>query len=324
MMQRVFTSFFQRLLIGTTLAISFIGTPYASESWPTRPVTLVVPFGAGGITDVTTRTVAKLLQEELGQPVVVDNKPGAGGNIAAVSVARAKADGYTLMVITNGMVAVNPLINKTLNYDVIKDFTYISMIASTPLVLVVSEKSAIRDLHSLVAQAKQQRESVAFASSGLGTSIHQVFALLQQATGTTFLHVPYKSGAEAANALLSDAVQSTAVETVVVGPFVESGKMRALGVTSIQRVPRLPSIPTVAEQLGVEFEVGSISGVVAPSGTPAHVVQRLEDAMAKVLKSEGMQSLISQGSQPMPAGSEAFQGRMRKEVAKWKDVFGAR
>lgn len=318
------TSFFHKVLVGTTLAINLVGTAHASENWPTRPVTLVVPFGAGGITDVTARTVAKLLQEELGQPVVVDNKPGAGGNIAAGSVARAKADGHTLMVMTNGMVAVNPLINKALSHDAIKDFTYISMIANTPLVLVVSEKSPIRDLRSFVAQARLQREGVAFASSGLGTSIHQVLASLQQATDATFLHVPYKSGAEAANALLSDAVQVTAVETVVVGPFLESGKMRPLGVTSSQRVPRLPNIPTVAEQLGAEFDVGSISGVVAPAGTPVAIVKRLEDAMAKVLRSDGMQVLFTQGSQPLPAGSEAFQTRMRKEVVKWKDVFGAR
>lgn len=317
-------SFFQKVLVGTTLAIHLMGPAHAAENWPTRPITLVVPFGAGGITDVTARTVAKLLQEELGQPVVVDNKPGAGGNIAAGSVARAKADGHTLMVMTNGMVAVNPLINKALNHDAIKDFTYISMIANTPLVLVVSEQSPIRDLRSLIALARQQREGVAFASSGLGTSIHQVLASLQQATDTTFLHVPYKSGAEAANALLSDAVQVTAVETVVVGPFVESGKMRPLGVTSSQRVPRLPNIPTAAEQLGAEFDVGSISGVVAPVGTPAAIVKRLEEAMAKVLRSEGMQVLFMQGSQPMPAGAEAFQTRMRKEVAKWKSVFGVR
>lgn len=317
-------SFFQKVLVGTMLTIQLMGPTHAAENWPTRPITLVVPFGAGGITDVTARTVAKLLQEELGQPVVVDNKPGAGGNIAAGSVARAKADGHTLMVMTNGMVAVNPLINKALNHDAIKDFTYISMIANTPLVLVVSEKSPIRDLRALIALARQQREGVAFASSGLGTSIHQVLASLQQATDTTFLHVPYKSGAEAANALLSEAVQVTAVETVVVGPFVESGRMRPLGVTSSQRVPRLPNIPTVAEQLGAEFDVGSISGVVAPVGTPSAIVKRLEEAMAKVLRSEGMQVLFMQGSQPMPAGAEAFQTRMRKEVVKWKDIFGAR
>lgn len=318
------TSIIRKVLIGAAFLTGITGISYASDTWPTRPVTLVVPFGAGGITDVTARTVAKLLQEELGQPVIVENRPGAGGNIAAGLVARAKPDGYTLMVITNGMVAVNPLINKELNYNALKDFTYISMIANTPLVLVVSAKSPNRDLRSLIAQARQQRESVSFASSGLGTSIHQVLASLQQATDTTFLHVPHKSGAEAANALLSDAVQSTAVETVVVGPFIEAGRMRPLGVTSSQRVPKFPSIPTIAEQLGKEFDVGSISGLVAPKNTPAPVIKRLEDAMAKALKGEGMQNLFAQGSQPMPVGAEAFQGRMRQEVAKWKDLFGDR
>ncbi|MGX6566610.1 Tripartite tricarboxylate transporter receptor protein [Cupriavidus necator] len=314
----------KKALIGVALAIGAIGVCNASETWPSRPLSLVVPFGAGGITDVTARTVAKLLSEELGQPVIVENKPGAGGNIAAGLVARAKPDGYTLMLITNGIVAVNPLINKETSYNALKDFTYISMIANTPLVLAVSEKSPIRDLRSLVAQAKQQQGNLAFASSGLGTSIHQALASLQQSTDTTFLHIPYKSGAEATNALLSDAVQSTAVETVVVGPFIESRKMRALGVTSSQRVPRFPNIPTIAEQLGKDFDVGSISGLVAPSGTPAPIIKRLEEAMAKVLKGDGMKNLFSQGSQPMPVGSEAFKNRMQRETAKWKDVFQSR
>lgn len=314
----------RNMLLGAALAMGIAGASQASDNWPTRPVTLVVPFGAGGITDVTARAVAKMLQQELGQPVVVDNKPGAGGNIAAGLVARAKPDGYTLMVITNGMVAVNPLINKELNYNALRDFSYISMIASTPLVLVVADKSPIRDLRALVAQARQQRDEVSFASSGLGTSIHQVLASLQQATDTSFLHVPHKSGAEAANALLSGTVQSTAVETVVVGPFIESGKMRALGVTSKQRIPRYAQIPTVAEQLGTAFDVGSISGVVAPVHTPAPIVKRVEDAMARVLQGEGMRHLLAQGSQAMPAGAEAFQSQMRQEVAKWKDLFGDR
>lgn len=314
----------RNMLLGAALAMGIAGASRASENWPTRPVTLVVPFGAGGITDVTARAVAKMLQQELGQPVVVDNKPGAGGNIAAGLVARAKPDGYTLMVITNGMVAVNPLINKELNYNALRDFRYISMIASTPLVLVVADKSPIRDLRALVEQARQQSDEVSFASSGLGTSIHQVLASLQQATDTRFLHVPHKSGAEAANALLSGTVQSTAVETVVVGPFIESGKMRALGVTSRQRIPRYSQIPTVAEQLGTAFDVGSISGVVAPVHTPAPIVKRVEDAMARVLQGEGMRHLLAQGSQAMPAGAAAFQSQMRQEVAKWKDLFGDR
>lgn len=311
-------------LASLTLALSFtLSAPTLAAAWPDRPITLVVPFGAGGITDLTARTVAKQLQAELGQPVVVENKPGAGGNIAADIVARAKPDGYTLMVITNGMVAVNPLIHKQLNYDALKDFAYVSMIANTPLALVVPENSQVQDLPALIARARSRPDAVSFASSGQGTSIHQVFALMQQQTGATLMHVPYKSGAEAATALLSGVVDVTAVETVVAGPFIQSGKMRALGVTSGQRVPNLPDVPAARESLGAEFDVGSISGLVASAATPQDILDKLERAMHAVAGSQGMAQLYAQGSQPMPPGSQVFLERMRLEQKKWALVFSA-
>lgn len=314
--------FLRACLAPMALSLSFaLAGPSQAAAWPDRPITLVVPFGAGGITDLTARTVAKQLQAELGKPVVVENKPGAGGNIAADIVARAKPDGYTLMVITNGMVAVNPLIHKQLNYDALKDFAYISMIANTPLALVVPENSQIQDLPALISRARSRPDAISFASSGQGTSIHQVFALMQQQTGATLMHVPYKSGAEAATALLSGVVDVTAVETVVVGPFIQSGKMRALGVTSAQRVPNLPEVPAARESLGADFDVGSISGLVAPAATPQDILARLESAMQAVAQSDGMAQLHAQGSQPMPAGSQLFLERMRQEERKWRQVF---
>ncbi|ASC65488.1 tripartite tricarboxylate transporter substrate binding protein [Achromobacter denitrificans] len=303
------------------LALCLAGAAQAAQAWPEQPITLVVPFGAGGITDLTARTVARQLQAELGKPVIVENKPGAGGNIAADIVARAKPDGYTLMIITNGMVAVNPLIHRQLGYDAFRDFAYVSMIASTPLVLVVPDSSPVKDLPSLIGRARTRPEAVSFASSGQGTSIHQVFALLQKETGTSLMHVPYKSGAEAATALLSGVVDVTAVETVVVGPFVQSGKMRALGVTSSKPVPNLPEVPVASAGLGAEFDVGSISGLVAPAATPASILAALERAMQVVAQSDGMAQLYAQGSQPMPTGSRVFQERMRQEEAKWRRVF---
>jgi len=306
-----------------SLPLTLASPSQAADAWPERPITLVVPFGAGGITDLTARTVARQLQAELGKPVVVENKPGAGGNIAADIVARAKPDGYTLMVITNGMVAVNPLIHKQLNYDALKDFSYVSMIANTPLALVVPEASPVQDLPALVARARSRPDAVSFASSGQGTSIHQVFALMQQQTGATLMHVPYKSGAEAATALLSGVVDVTAVETVVVGPFIQSGKMRALGVTSAGRVSNLPNVPAARETLGGDFDVGSISGLVAPAATPKDILDKLEGAMQAVAQSEGMAQLYAQGSQPMPTGSQVFLDRMRQEQKKWRLVFSA-
>ncbi len=315
--------FLRASLASLTFSLAAQAQAQAVVDWPQRPITLVVPFGAGGITDLTARTVAKQLQAELGKPVVVENKPGAGGNIAADIVARAKPDGYTLMVITNGMVAVNPLIHKQLNYDALKDFAYVSMIANTPLALVVPQSSPIQDLPALVARARSRPDAVSFASAGQGTSIHQVFALMQQQTGATLMHVPYKSGAEAATALLSGVVDVTAVETVVVGPFIQSGRMRALGVTSAQRVSNLADVPAAREALGGDFDVGSISGLVAPAATPQSILDKLEQAMQAVAQSEGMAQLHAQGSQPMPAGSQVFLERMRQEQQKWRLVFSA-
>ncbi len=306
-----------------SLPLTLASPSQAAGAWPERPITLVVPFGAGGITDLTARTVARQLQAELGKPVVVENKPGAGGNIAADIVARAKPDGYTLMVITNGMVAVNPLIHKQLNYDALKDFAYVSMIANTPLALVVPEASPIQDLPALAARARSRPDAVSYASSGQGTSIHQVFALMQQQTSATLMHVPYKSGAEAATALLSGVVDVTAVETVVVGPFIQSGKMRALGVTSAQRMSNLPDVPAARETLGGDFDVGSISGLVAPAATPKDILDKLERTMQAVAQSEGMAQLYAQGSQPMPTGSQVFLERMLQEQKKWRRVFSA-
>lgn len=305
-------------VLGVMLPAAAWAGPY-----PDQPIRLIVPFGAGGVTDTTARVFAEGLTRELGQPVVVENRGGAGGSIAAGAVAKSPADGYTLLVITNGMVAVNPLIHKQLNYDALKDFAYVSMIANTPLALVVPQSSPIQDLPALVARARSRPDAVSFASAGQGTSIHQVFALMQQQTGATLMHVPYKSGAEAATALLSGVVDVTAVETVVVGPFIQSGRMRALGVTSAQRVSNLADVPAAREALGGDFDVGSISGLVAPAATPQSILDKLEQAMQAVAQSEGMAQLHAQGSQPMPAGSQVFLERMRQEQQKWRLVFSA-
>lgn len=312
---------FRYFLAGVVLLFCFSGLARASSDWPDKPITLIVPFGAGGVTDLTARTVAKVLQQELGQSVIVENRPGAGGSIVAGALARAKPDGYTLMIITNGMIAVNPLIHQSLNYDAFQDFDYVSMIANTPLVLVVPDKSPIGHLRDLLGHALREPDSMAFASSGIGTSIHQVLALLQHQTDTAFMHVPYKSGAEAVTAVLSGTVQVSAVETVVVNSFVESGKMRALGVTSSRRVGGMAGIPTVAELLDVDFDVGSISGLVAPRGTPAERLEKLEKAMERVLRSADMQNLYAQGSQAMEHGAIPFRQKMMEEASKWKAVF---
>jgi tripartite-type tricarboxylate transporter receptor subunit TctC len=310
-------------LIGTLLvALVCLGDLSYAQNYPDRPIRLIVPFGAGGITDLTARVVAQELSKQLGQTVVAENRPGAGGAIAAGQVARAAPDGYTLMIITNGMVAVAPLFQRQLPYDPLNDFEYISMIANTPLVFVTSSDSAFETLSDLVKAASTEPATVSFSSSGLGTSIHQAMALLNKSTGASMLHVPYKSGAEAAMAVLSGTVVATAVETVVVGPMIASGKLRALGLTAAQRVPSLPDVPTVKETIGTELEAGSLSGLVAPKGTPSQILARLEAAIHVAVRSElAADRIYSQGSQPMPEGSAVYREKMLEEQEKWRHVF---
>jgi len=310
-----------RLIGALLVAFVCLGTAHA-QNYPDRSIRLIVPFGAGGITDQTARIVAQELSKQLGQTVVVENRPGAGGAIAAAQVAKAASDGYTLMIITNGMVAVNPLIQGQLSYDPLNDFEYISMIANTPLVFVTSSDSAFKTLGELVKAASKEPGTVSFSSSALGTSIHQAMALLSKSTGASMLHIPYKSGAEAATAVLSGTVAATAVKTVVVGPMITSGKLRALGLTAAQRVPSLPDVPTVKETIGTELEAGSLSGLVAPKGTPSQILAKLEAAIHFAVRSElAADRIYSQGSQRMPEGSAVYRQKMLQEQEKWRHIF---
>ncbi len=289
-----------------------------ADAYPTQPIRLIVPFGAGGVTDTTARVFAEGLTRELGQPVVVENRGGAGGSIAAGAVAKSRADGYTLLVITNGMVAVNPLIYKTLPYDPNKDFTYIAMLANTPTVLAVGADSPYQSLQDVIRAASAQADKIAFATAGEGSDNYQVMELLQQATGVKMLHVPYKSGSESLTAVMSRNTDVTAVSAVTAVGFIDAGQIRPFAVTSSRRLANLPTIPTVKEVLGKDVEGGSLSGVAAPAGTPDAVVARLNAAIAAVAKGAPVQEKIyARGSEPVDPSQEAFKRRVVAEQEKW-------
>ncbi|MGB3433288.1 Bug family tripartite tricarboxylate transporter substrate binding protein [Achromobacter sp.] len=305
-------------LLGVTLpaAAAWAG-PY-----PDQPIRLIVPFGAGGVTDTTARVFAEGLTRELGQPVVVENRGGAGGSIAAGAVAKSPADGYTLLVITNGMVAVNPLIYKKLPYDPNKDFTYVAMLANTPTVLAVGADSPYASLPEIIKAAATQADKIAFSTAGEGSDNYQVLELLQQATGVRMLHVPYKSGSESMTAVMSRNTDLTAVSAVTAVGFVEAKQIRPYAVTSSRRLANLPDIPTVKEVLGKDVEGGSLSGIAAPKGTPADVVARLNTAIAAVAKSPSVQDKIyARGSEPVDASQAAFEQRVVAEQKKWAGIL---
>jgi tripartite-type tricarboxylate transporter receptor subunit TctC len=283
-------------VLGVMLPAAAWAGPY-----PDQPIRLIVPFGAGGVTDTTARVFAEGLTRELGQPVVVENRGGAGGSIAAGAVAKSPADGYTLLVITNGMVAVNPLIYKKLPYDPNQDFTYVAMLANTPTVLA---------------------DKIAFSTAGEGSDNYQVLELLQQATGVRMLHVPYKSGSESMTAVMSRNTDLTAVSAVTAVGFVEAKQIRPYAVTSSRRLANLPDIPTVKEVLGKDVEGGSLSGIAVPKGTPADVVARLNTAIAAVAKSPSVQDKIyARGSEPVDGSQAAFEQRVVAEQKKWAGIL---
>lgn len=307
-----------RLLVASGLVATVVATTAHAQNYPTQPVRLVVPFGAGGVTDITARVFAEGLSRELGQPVVVENRAGAGGGIAGGVVAKARPDGHTLLVITNGMFAVNPLIYPSLAYDPKKDFTYVAMLANTPTILAVNPGSPYGSFPDLIKAAAAEKDKLSFSTAGEGSDNYQVLQLLQQATGTQFLAVPYKSGSESLTAVITRTVDVTAISAVTAVSFVESRQIRAFAVTSSKRLASLPDIPTVKEVLGKSVEGGSLSGVAVPAGTPAEIVQRLNAAIAKVAASPLVQEKIySKGSEPVDPTQAAFEKRVRDEQTKW-------
>lgn len=299
--------------------VALLGATSAqADSYPSQPIRLVVPFGAGGVTDATARVFAEGLSRKLGQPVVVENRAGAGGGIAAGVVAKARPDGYTLLVITNGMYAVNPLIYPQLSYDPNKDFSYVAMLANTPTILAVRADSPYTSLSALVKAAAAGREQLSFSTAGEGSDNYQVLQLLQQATGIRMLHVPFKSGSESLTAVISRTADSTAISAATSAGFIDSGQIRALAVTSSRRLANQPQIPTVQEALGKSVEGGSLSGIAAPAGTPDAIIQRLNAAIADVAASPlAKDKIYARGSEPVDGSQAVFKQRVRDEQAKW-------
>ncbi|AZG10986.1 tripartite tricarboxylate transporter substrate binding protein [Pigmentiphaga sp. H8] len=317
----------KKTLLRPMLCLLAAGLPFSlswAQGYPTQPIRMVVPFAAGGITDITARMFAEGLAKELGQTVVVENRTGAGGSVAAGAVANAKPDGYTLLVITNGMYAVNPLIYKKLPYDPKRDFTYVALLANTPTILAVAGGSSSSSLKELLEKAAAQPDKVSFATAGEGSDSYQVLQLLQQIGGVKMLHVPYKGGSESMTSLLSGNVDMTAVSAVPAVSFVKSGQIRPLAVTSSRRLPNLPEIPTVGEVLGKPLEGGSLSGIAVPAGTPAEIVKRLNAAIAAVAKGDAVrQNIYARGSEPVDGTQEAFVARVAAEQKKWEGILGS-
>jgi tripartite-type tricarboxylate transporter receptor subunit TctC len=316
---------------GLALAAAIVAAPLSAsaqatstssgQGYPAKPITIVVPFAAGGTTDILARVIGLALNRELGQTVIVDNRAGAGGNIGAALAAKAPADGYTLFMGTVGTHAINQGLYKKLPYDPIKDFAPLSRVAMVPNVLVANPGKPYKNVKELIAYAKAHPGKVNFGSSGSGSSIHLSGELFNALAKVEMVHVPYKGSAPAVTDLVGGQIDVMFDNLPSAIQHVRSGRLRPLAVTTAKRSPELPDVPTIAEAGVPGYEATSWFGMFAPANTPAPVVARLNGALLKVLADpEVKKKLAEQGAEPYSEKPEQFAEFIRKETAKWSKV----
>ena len=302
-------------------AASLAALPALAE-YPDKPIRLLVPFGAGGITDVVARAFADQLGRELNQSIIVDNRPGAGGNIAAEALKRSEPDGYTLMLTTMGLVAVNPHTYASIRFDPLTDFTYISTVANAPHAIVVGSSVPVSSLGELVTLAKKKPQSLSYGTAGYGSSPYQGLKLFESATGAEFMHVPFKSGAQAVTSILGGQVAMTLEALPVVLPHVAAGKLKALAIAAPARHSSAPDLKTTTELGYPAIRSSSLSGLIAPAGLPAERLTRLNAAARKALESTELKAkLFVQGSDAQASTPDEFLKKVRAEHAKWAQLL---
>jgi len=312
--------------LALALAVMLLGHAHAQTAWPVKPIRLIVGFAAGGSTDVTARIIAQALSERLGQPVVVENRGGAGGNIGADAVAKADPDGYTLLMATSSTFAANPNLYKTLPFDVQKDFAPIAVTAFIPNLLVVNPSVPANNVADFIAYLKANPEKLNFASAGNGTSQHLSGELFNSLAGVRMTHIAYRGGAPAVSDLLGGQVQVIFAPLVEVIQQVRSEKLKALGITTAKRSPLLPEVPTILESLP-GYEVALWNGLLAPAKTPPDIIDRINRATIEALRSPEVKAkLAEQGSEPVGNTPAEFKAFIDSELVKWRrlvEISGA-
>ncbi|OWS69204.1 hypothetical protein CBI30_10625 [Polynucleobacter aenigmaticus] len=306
------------------LALSALGALLPSlanaQSYPSQPIKLIIPFAAGGPSDVLARAFVPKLGENLGQPIIIENKPGAGANLAAEYVANSKGDGYTLFLMMVGTQAINETLYKKLNYNVVKDFAPISLVGSSSLMLVANPSVPVKTVSELIAFDKANPGKVSFGSSGAGTPLHLAGELFNTQAGTNILHVPYKGAAPALTDVLGGQIQTAIVGTPAALPYVKSGKLTGLGVTSLKRNSNAPEIPAIAETLP-KFEVELVYAIVAPASTPKAIVDKLNSQLINVLNNPEIKAqLNSRGFDVLTSTPIQTADYIKSEVVKWGPI----
>jgi tripartite-type tricarboxylate transporter receptor subunit TctC len=309
-------------MFATAAALASLSSGASAQSYPSKPIRMVVPFAAGGPTDVYARAVGQELSKLFGQPVIVDNRPGAGGNLGADIVAKSAPDGYTVVLGAVGAFAVNMTLYPKMPYDVLRDFAPVSLIAIVPMVLVVNPAAPVKTPKDLVELAKAKPGQLSYGSAGNGTSIHMSTEMFKSMTGIDMAHVPYKGAAPAMTDLIAGQVQLMFADATSVIPHVKSGKIRAVAAT--KPVEAMPEVPTFAQSGYPSYDPTVWYGVFAPAGTPRDVVLKLNAGIVKALQArEVRERLIGLGAQPTSNTPEEFTEFVRAEIPRWGKVVKA-
>ena len=310
----------RRITVLSLFALSLTSSAIA-QTFPDRPIKLVVPYAPGGSADITARMIQDEWSKALGQPVVVENKAGAGGNIGVDSVAKSKADGYTIGLQTVSL-AINPGLFPRMPYDTLKDLAPIGMVASSQHVLVVNDKTPAKNVKELIALAKAKPDQLSYASAGSGSTFHMSAELFKADADVSIMHVPYKGGGPALNDTIGGQVNMSFPVLSAAQPFVQSGRLRAFGVTGPKRSPLMPDVPTIAEAGVPNYSFETWFMVFAPAGTPQPVIDKLNTALNKTLNALDLKDrMVKAGFDPMPTTPAEARDRLGKELPKWSKLI---
>jgi tripartite-type tricarboxylate transporter receptor subunit TctC len=297
--------------------------PARAESWPSREVKLIVPFAAGATPDIVARMLADTLQAKLGQTFVVENKPGASGNLGTDAVAKAAPDGYTLGISIGGPLAINTLLFSKLPYDPSTDLAFITMLATQPSALAINSTLNVNDPSELIALLKRNPGKYNFGSIGNGSLSHLAMEAIALKSGTQMVHIPYPSSPQAVTALMRGDVQLACLPAIAITPQLGSGKIKILAITTAQRDALLPGVPTLKEQ-GIDVEADAWMGLIAPAKTPAAIIDQIHDAFASAITSPAIrEKLATQLMSPIPTTPAQFRARVEADIARWTPVIKA-
>jgi len=313
-----FSKMAKRLFIALAIWVLGLSQAHTEPVWPRQTIRIIVPFTPGGAPDILARVLAEYWQKNLNVPVLVENRPGVGGNIGADLVAKSEADGYTLLIGTVGIHAINGALYDKLAFDPVKDFTPISFLASTPNVLIVNKQLGVSNLHELIDLAKSKPNQFTFGSSGVGTSLHMSGELFKEMTGVQIRHIPYKGRAQSLPDLVSGRITMLFDNLSSSLPLIKAGEVQALGVTSIKRSPAAPEIPTLAEQGLISFEAISWFSLMAPAQLPSSIQMRLNRLTRQALNNPEVKArLLAGGLDPAPGSPQDLSKLIAAESNKW-------